>query len=251
MPKRYSNDIVCDSSSLISLVDAGLISVLYTLKEKMDGHFLITEGIRNEIVSRPIQSKKYEFGAVTLQKAINDGVLVVLETEFLKKTAKEVMDLMNEVYILNGKPLNLVHNGEAEVLALLVETNSNTILIDEKTTRLFIESPEKLHNHLIQQYQGDLKMERSKLVELKSMFGETKVLRSVELLGIAYMHGYFKQFGPLEKEALKAAMYAVKFDGCGVSFEEIEEFLKKDMIAYERGVGKFGLQEIEFKEGNE
>jgi hypothetical protein len=221
------------------------------LKEKLDGNFLITDGIRDEIISRPIQSKKYGFGAVTLQKAINDGVLVVLETEFLKKTAQEIMDITNNTFLLNGRPLNLVHLGEAEVLALMSETNSNSVLIDEKTTRLFVENPEKLYNHLLQQYQGELKMDRTKLAQLKSMFADTKILRSVEMLGIAYMHGFFKQYGPLENEALKAAMYAVKFVGCGVSFEEIEEFIRRDMPNYEKGFEKFGLQEIKFKEKEE
>lgn len=248
MPRGYSNNIICDSSSLISIVDTGMISLLYMLKEKLNGQFLITDGIRDEIVSRPIQSKKYSLGAVTLQKAINDGVLVVLETEFLKKTAQEIMDLANNTFTLNGRPLSLVHMGEAEILSLMVETNSKMLLIDEKTTRLFIESPEKLHSHLLTQYQGDLKINRTKLVDFKSMFQDAKILRSVELLGIGYMYGYFKQYGPLEKEALKAATYAVKFAGCGVSFEEIEEFLRKDLPSYEKNENKSGLQQIEFKE---
>lgn len=248
MPKNYSSNIICDSSSLISLVDTGMISLLYMLKERLNGQFLITDGIRDEIVSRPIQSKKYSFGAVVIQKAINDGVLVVLETEFLKKTAQEIMNMTNNTFVLNGKPLNLIHAGEAEILSLMVETNSRTLLIDEKTTRLFIENPEKLYQHLLTQYRGELKMNRTKLVDFKSMFKDTRILRSVELLGIGYMYGFFKQYGPLEKEALKAATYAVKFAGCGVSFEEIEEFLRKDLPKFDEKESKLGLQPIEFKE---
>jgi hypothetical protein len=66
------------------------------------------------------------------------------------------------------------------------------------------------------------------LARLQDMTRSLNMLRSTELLVMAYERGYFKEFKDLERQALSAALYNLKFTGCAVGFDEIEEFLASE-----------------------
>jgi hypothetical protein len=60
---------------------------------------------------------------------------------------------------------------------------------------------------------------------MASQISNLKVLRSSELVMLAYENGYFKSFQKIHAQALEAALYKIKFAGCSITFEEITEYL--------------------------
>jgi hypothetical protein len=51
-----------------------------------------------------------------------------------------------------------------------------------------------------------------------------KILRSSELVIFAYKKGYFDSFSD-PKTVLKSALYRLKYTGCSLSFEEIDDYI--------------------------
>ena len=60
--------------------------------------------------------------------------------------------------------------------------------------------------------------------KFKEVIGNPTVIRSVDLLAFAYEKNLLKGI-ITNKEYLKSALYSLKFNGCAVSFEEIDEYL--------------------------
>jgi len=119
-----------------------------------------------------------------------------------------------------------MHKGEGETLALALELGLTNVLIDERTSRVLIEGPDVMCHHLEEELHRSIRINNKYLDRFQQMTGGLSLFRSSELLILAYEHGYFKKFKGLEKEALEAALYGIKFAGCSISFEEIEDFTR-------------------------
>ncbi|MCS7109586.1 MAG: hypothetical protein NZ903_02205 [Candidatus Micrarchaeota archaeon] len=217
------NSLICDSSSLISLTDAGLLGALIMLKKDIKGKFLITEEIINESVNVPIQKPEYAFSAVRIKRAIESGVFTIARYE--KSTLDEILRITNNMFYTD-RPFHLVNHGEAEIIAAALDNNVKYLLMDERTTRMLIESPIELRKHIENEFRTRININEALFREFREMTQDIKVIRSSELLALAKAKGYFKKFGYLEQEAYKAALYALKFNGCSISFEEIDELSK-------------------------
>ena len=61
--------------------------------------------------------------------------------------------------------------------------------------------------------------------KLKEMFSDLEIARSVDLVALAFERKLLGKELPQSKQALEAALYAVKYAGCAVSGNEIEHFL--------------------------
>jgi hypothetical protein len=132
------------------------------------------------------------------------------------------MNEANHILSSDGRWLRIVSEGEVSCLALSEELSKkgidNLIAIDERTTRMLSEKPEnlerimekKLHMHV--EVKGGTKE-----------FSEFRFIRSSEIVYVAYKKGLLGLEG---KKALEAALYATKFQGAAISFEEID-VLKK------------------------
>jgi hypothetical protein len=42
---------------------------------------------------------------------------------------------------------------------------------------------------------------------------------------LAHENGYFRHFKKLQRKAIEAALYKVRFSGCSIRFDEIEEYM--------------------------
>ena len=42
---------------------------------------------------------------------------------------------------------------------------------------------------------------------------------------LAYEEGFFNSFDKLQREALEAALYKMKYSGCSISFDEIFDYM--------------------------
>ncbi|VVC03391.1 Uncharacterised protein [Candidatus Bilamarchaeum dharawalense] len=221
-----TRDVLCDSGALITLTAGCLDSVLYFFAENYNVRFIIPPSVEYETVTRPLQSdlRKHLFSAIRLKDAIDDGVIVVVDAK-IESEARRFMNAANNMFYIKGKPVRLIHYGESEMLVLSKELGINTILIDERTTRLLIEAPFKLKEHLEREFSVNVMINKNGFRDMASQISELKSLRSSELVMLAYENGYFKSFQKLQKEALEAALYKMKYAGCSIGFDEITDYL--------------------------
>jgi len=218
--------ILCDSSSLISLTDTCLETILRFF-HRSNVLFIIPPSVEYEIITRPLKMtmKAYQFSAMRLKKLIEDEVLMKVEAE-TDAPAKEILELTNSIFFAKGKPLHMVDMGEAEMIALAKSLKIKTLLMDERTTRMLVEAPFEIKDHLEEELRVNVMVNSSHLQKFSDIVSGMRVIRSSELVAVAYEKGYFDNFGADKKKMLEAALYKTKFSGCSVRFDEIEEFMR-------------------------
>jgi len=222
-----TKDVLCDSSALISLTDSCLDNILEFLTIKYKIRFIIPNSVEYETITRPLSSdlKQYAFSAIKIKKLINDGKLVKIQHDTTEKT-EQILKLANNMLYTHGKPLNLMHRGEAEMLALASELQVKYILIDERTTRMLVEAPFKMKEHMEKEFGVNIMVNNENLRKLNDLTRGMQTIRSSELLILGYENGYMEKFGEIKESALEAALYKIKFSGCSISFDEVKEYFK-------------------------
>lgn len=218
------DSVVCDASSLISLADSCFVPLLYSLRERMGGPFLLPRGVRFECIDRPLKSKEYSLAAVRLERAERDGVLKTVDFS-VESEAEEIMWLANNLFFVHDRPLKLLHLGESEMLAVARKLGVPNLLVDERTTRVLVEAPLDLKRHFESEFHSSVMVNDKYLRDFQSLTRGMVFFRSCELLAAGFEQGFFVEYGELERQALEAAFYAIKYNGCSVSFQEISQFL--------------------------
>ncbi len=220
--------LIFDSGTLINLSMNGLLYVLEKLKEQTTMRFVITEKVKYELVDRPLTIPRFELGALRIQKLIEDkvietpSVLDVSQNDIESKTS-DFLHIANHSINSRGKWINIVSDAEMSCLALsslLTERGiENMIAVDERTTRILSEKPENLEKLMSKRLHIEVKAETKDL----SIFKQFKFIRSTEIVYVAYKKDILNLKGP---KALEAVLFATKFKGSSVSYEEID-VLKK------------------------
>jgi len=218
--KIRPDSVVCDSSSLISLTDSGLIGALMLVEQRMKGDLLVTAGVIGESITNPMKVPEYSFSAVRLKRALDSGAFGIVE--FSDNTFDRILNSANNMFY-TSRPFHLVNHGEAEMLAAAIDNSLTTLLMDERTTRALIEAPMELKNHLEEEFRIRINVNRDMYAEFKGMTDGLQVIRSAEIVALANEKGYFKKYKDLSDKAYEAALYAVKFNGCAIGFDEIKE----------------------------
>ncbi len=220
-------DILCDSGSFISLTTSCLDPILYFLSEKFHVRFVIPAVVRHETVTYPLEKglKQYAFSAIKIKEAIKDGVISAVDVD-VSMQGERLLRAANNIFYVKGRPLQLIQRGEAEMLALARELDVRDILIDERTARMLIEAPLSMKDHLAEEFGVNVMLDRKALNDFGSYVKGMSAMRSSELVMVAYENGYFDHFDELKHEALEAALYKVRFSGCSIRFDEIEEYMR-------------------------
>jgi hypothetical protein len=219
--------ILCDSSSLISLSDSCLDSVFPFLAKRFGVKFVIPPSVEYETVIRPLTSnlREYAFSAIKIRKMVETGVINKVDAD-VKEKARSILSIANNLLYVKGRPFNLVHYGEAEMLALGNELGVRNILIDERTTRMLIEAPFQIKEHMEMEFKVSIMLNENNLHEFASLTRNMESIRSSELIIVAWENGLFDDFGAGKKAALEAALYKIKFSGCSIRFDEVEDYMK-------------------------
>ncbi|MEW5955901.1 MAG: hypothetical protein AB1626_05210, partial [Candidatus Micrarchaeota archaeon] len=181
--------IVCDSSTLISLSDTCNIECLYFLRSSSSASFLIPPSVYNEIITCPLHIPRFEFSAIRLRKALEDGAFHEVTAPQIEQRTREVMEAANNSFRLDGKPLSLLHEGEAQCLAAYTAAGATALAIDEKTTRLLIEDPHKLLQALKEEYRGHLSVDERSLGRFAEKTRGVQIIRSAEIIAAAAPKG--------------------------------------------------------------
>lgn len=218
--------LIFDSGALINFSTNSLLNIMRGLQKSFSGKFLVTPAIKHETVDYPLKVKRFEWGALRIEQLFNEGVLVqaennVVDANLLRKEAQKILGNANNMFFARNKPVHLLDQGEAEVLALskiLSEKGQeNAIVIDERTTRVLCERPENMQKLLQKKLHTDVKVDKNMFDSFKGF----NVIRSTELAYIAYKKGLIQV---KDKKALEAVIYGLKFGGCSISEKEAQAY---------------------------
>ncbi len=221
--------IIFDAGTLISLSMNGLLYVLKNLRKNFNGHFLITQDVKKEVIDTPIQRKRFELEALRVKSLFDEKILetpdkIGIDNKIVRDKGYEIMEMANSFFKSHKKPLKILQIGESSSLALsklLHEKGiENVIAVDERTTRVMVEKPQNLKNLLEKKMHTKIEVKENSF----SYFKDFKVIRSAEILYVAWKKNLIELKDG--KTVLDALLYAVKFKGCAISSDEIEEIKK-------------------------
>ncbi len=221
-------EILCDSSSLISLTASCFTGVLNFLHHRFNVDFIISPTVEYECVQRPLESKskQHALSALRIKDAIQHGVILKIDADVGERT-QTLEEMANKVFFVKGQGLRIVHKGETELLALSKELGINNLLMDERTTRILIEAPFKYKQHLEDEFKVNVMLNKKHLLTLQEMFANMNIIRSTELLVLAYENGMMNDLKDLKKPMLEAGLFGLKYAGCSIRSDEIEAFMKQ------------------------
>ncbi|MDP2925732.1 MAG: hypothetical protein Q8N99_05155 [Nanoarchaeota archaeon] len=219
MPKKC---LTFDSGPLINFAMNGILPLLKKLKKEFDGDFLITKEVKREIIDYPLTTKKYELEALQIQELFDDNIIKYAditneEVDDLRIKREEIMNIANNTFFMKNKPIHLLDKGECAVMALSKILDCKcTLVIDERTARMLCENPENLRKLLQKKLHTNITSKK----ENYGFFKDFKIIRSTELIYIAHKKGLIQL---KDNRAYEAHLYAIKYRGCSISEDEIEE----------------------------
>jgi hypothetical protein len=220
--------LIFDSGTLINLSMNGLLYIIPELKKISSVRFAITEQVKYEVVDRPIGVPRFELGALRIQDLITDGVLEMpkdfqVSNEEIKSLTEKYMKIANHSVQARHKFVKIVSDAEISCLALssilTKQKVQNIIAVDERTTRLLAEKPENLQKLMSKKLHYNVSLDLKDFQNFKGF----KFIRSTELAYVAHKLGILNVKGP---RALEAALFATKYKGSSVSFDEINALKK-------------------------
>lgn len=226
--------IVFDTGPIISLTLNNVLWLIESLHEKYDGEFYITPGVYDELINRPLQTKKYKFEALQILPLITKNILKNTDNDEIQNKANELLDIANHTFKARNNWIKIVHRGEVEAIACALVVESETLVIDERTTRVLIESPDLLKRQLERKLHTSIEVNQDNLDRLKEDLKNLNVIRSFELVTIAFELGLLNMFilneeenivPNIRKAVLEGVLWGVKLNGCSVKREEIYEVI--------------------------
>lgn len=221
------SSLAFDAGPIISLTTNSLLWILEPLQSRYKGSFCITPTVKYELVDRPLEGKKFKFEAFQVEKLIEQGTIDVVESIPL---AQHLEKLANNCFEAQGKRMTIVQTGEMETIAYAI-TNDKTTVIDERITRMLIEEPQKLKNLLEKRFHFPINAIQENVRELQKLTSRLKIIRSAELVAVAFELGmlnkYVVKLPDAKKELLDSLLWGVKLQGCSISEEEINSIKKQ------------------------
>lgn len=215
--------LVCDSSALISLSLSCGLPVLSFLQEEFGARFLVPAAVARESIERPAHIGKYAASALRIGLLMRKGTLTPSPKDF-SADAEKIKGVANRLFSAGGRPLEILHDGEAECLAALREEANAGLLVDEKTLRMLVEAPQRLGELLQEEYAGGVQTDHRKLEEWEPWRNGARVIRSAELVALAAQKGYFDDYGKLAGAAFLGAQAALRNAGCSITNKELNEY---------------------------
>ena len=225
--------LIFDSSSVISIVTNNLLDVLTNLKKSYKGEFLISNEVLKEIVDDPLKSRKFKLEAVQMASYLAHGDIKLFNRDLEDKT-NYLLTLANSIFQASNHNITILHKAEVESLALTLELEADALVIDERTTRLLIEDTLKLKHLLEKKLHTKITINKDNVNYFKKETKDIKILRSSELMIMAFELGLFKDYElskkfiqeNFKKELLEGILWGLRLKGCAISTEEINEVIK-------------------------
>ncbi len=220
--------VIFDSGPLINLSMNGLLPMLEKLHALGKIRFIITSYVRAEVCETPLRIPQFEWGALAINNLIERKILELPEaigfnTKELDARTREVMECANHAFRADNQWITLVSDAEMSCIALAQLAKSKghdpLLVIDERTARLLCEAPENIEKLMSHKLHRDVTGERS----CTSQFQGLSCIRSSELVYVMFKKNLLSVKHP---KTLEALIYATKFKGAAISWDEIN-LLKK------------------------
>jgi len=217
--------LIFDSGPLINLSMNGLLHILEPLK-KNNVRMIITPQVQHEVYDRPLEIKQFELGAVRIhelmqRKILETHISLGISDKTLNIKTQELMSLANHALKTEGQWIQIVSEAEMSCLALANELKKEhqvIVAIDERTARMLSEKPQNLEQTMSLHLHKKVTLEAN----LK-ILSNIQIIRSSELVYVAHKKGII---GLKDSRSLEALIYATKYKGAAISWEEIN-ILKK------------------------
>ena len=149
-----------------------------------------------------------------------------------EKKVKELIKIANSTFRIKNKTMDIIQEGEIQSVASALELNA-PVVIDERTLRLFIENGKEMKSLLEHRFHKNVTADNSKITFFQSQLKGVNIIRSVELVSVAYKLGLLDLYVPKKKTGrsvlIDSMLWAVKFSGCAVTQHEIEE-IKAELL---------------------
>ena len=115
--------LIFDSGPLINFSMNGLLYVIENLEKNFQGKFIIPDEVKYEVCERPLKVKRFQLGAMRIQKLIDSKILespsaVGIRQETIGKETKRLMELSNSLFRANEKAIKIVSPAEMSCIAL-------------------------------------------------------------------------------------------------------------------------------------
>ena len=188
----------------------------------------ITNYVYQEVVDRPSHIPRFELGALKIKELIDKGIIkfatdLGLAQQEIESETQRFLRIANSSIKSDNHFIEIVSPAEMSCIAISHLFNKrgveNIIAIDERTTRILFEKPENLRDLMSSKLHRNITLNTRPLEDTKQF----RFIRSSELVFVALKKGYIKLN---DKHALEALLYATKFKGCAISWEEIEQLKK-------------------------
>ena len=226
--------LVFDSSSIISITTNNLLDILVNLKKIYRGEFFICHEVLKELIENPLKTHKFKLEALQLSNYLSQGKIKVFNKDLENKT-NYLLTLANNIFQVNNHNLIILHKADVESLALTLYLQAESLVIDERTTRLLIENFSKLQDLLERKLNTKVKINKENLNYFKKEVKDIKIIRSSELMTIAFELDLFKGYENksiknFKKELLEGILWGLRLRGCAISTEEINRIIKLEKL---------------------
>jgi len=218
-----------DTGPIITLIISRLGWIIPKLKEQFGGHFYITPAVKYELTTRPLNIHRFEFEAIQVLKMIREGIFEVYENVPQSKVS-QLKSLANSTFKIGKKNMDVIQAGELEAVASALQMGAEGVVMDERTLRLFIENGGGMEELLEHRFHQDVKVNTDKMHRFVEQLQGIKIIRSIELVTVAYKMGLFEDYIPPGKGGknlfLDSVLWETKHNGCAVTEGEITELKK-------------------------
>ena len=226
--------IVFDTGPVISLTLNNLLWILEPLKNISNANFYITDSVKKELVDTPLnKTKRFKFEALQVLHYIENKTLEVVSNEQIYGETAKFLEIANNCFTAFGQSMRLVHEAEMSAIALYLQKKADAFVVDERTTRLLVENPKRLHNILNHNLNTKVSENKNRIREFQKLTKDVKIIRSVELVTIAYEKGMLNRYlantpNP-QQTLLESVLWGIKISGCAVSKKEIEQIIREEI----------------------
>jgi hypothetical protein len=219
--------LILDAGPIINLSMNGLLEIFEKI-HKQGITITITNYVYQEVVDRPSHIPRFELGALRVKELVERGIIkfatdIGLAQAEIESETQRWLKIANSAIRSENHFIEIVSIAEISCIAVSSLLNKkrieNIIGIDERTTRILFEKPENLRDLMSSKLHRNITLHTRELENTKQF----RFIRSSEIVFMAYK----KKFIEIkDKHALEALLYATKFKGCAISWEEIEQLKK-------------------------
>lgn len=224
--------IVIDSSTIISCAVNCMLWVFDELKAK-GVRFVVPAGVKHEVIDSGLSSQKFKLEAIRVMHHFSNKTFEEYDGD-LKAETSRLLGWSNSSFYIRNKQLSVLQDTDVQVAVLAKKIGADAILTDERTLRLFIENPDSIKKFLESKFHEKVTVNENALHSFTEYMHRIPVMRSAELIVYSFENGIFDPtlkrcatsgIPNCQREVISGLLFALKFAGCAISFEEVNDYV--------------------------